>query len=120
MPFFLVTHTSLVEADNEAVAAQHAVDALRSGCEVSVTVKSDEVTANVVAVAAMSPATVSDATTADTTTDVVSSAVSVEGYPSVEEPIPVATSYRPGVAPTARQVVALGMVVAAIAIWFLI
>ena len=119
MPFFLVTHTSLVEADNEAVAAQHAVDALRSGCEVSVTVKSDEVTANVVAVAAMSPAGVSDATTADTTTDVVSSAVSDEGYPSVGKPIPVTASYRPGVSPTARQVVAFGMV-AAIAIWFLI
>lgn len=28
MPFFLVTHTSLVEAGNEAAAAQHAVDAL--------------------------------------------------------------------------------------------
>jgi hypothetical protein len=78
MPFFLVTHTSLVEADNDSAAAQHAVDALRSGCEVSVAVRFDGVTTRVFAVPAMPSAAVPDATTAETKTDVVSSVVSAE------------------------------------------
>jgi len=44
MPFYLVTHTSLVEADDEQAAAQKAVDQIRAGGAVKVTVKSDETT----------------------------------------------------------------------------
>jgi hypothetical protein len=45
MPFFLVTYTGLVEADDEA-AAQQAVSEIRSGRALRVTVKSDEITSN--------------------------------------------------------------------------
>ncbi|MFB4374949.1 hypothetical protein RAC92_15405 [Agrobacterium sp. CR_3] len=44
MPFFLVTQTSLVEAEDERDAAQTGVDRLRSGAQVAVSVKSDETT----------------------------------------------------------------------------
>ncbi|WP_254229183.1 hypothetical protein [Agrobacterium salinitolerans] len=44
MPFFLVTQTSLVEAQDEQDAAQTGVDRLRSGGQVTVSVKSDETT----------------------------------------------------------------------------
>ncbi|KWT79307.1 hypothetical protein BS628_23190 [Agrobacterium radiobacter] len=44
MPFFLVTQTSLVEAQDEREAAQTGVDRLRSGTQVTVSVKSDETT----------------------------------------------------------------------------
>jgi len=40
MPFFLVTQTSLVEAQDEQEAAQTGVDRLRSGGQVTVAVKS--------------------------------------------------------------------------------
>lgn len=46
MPFFLVTYTGLVEADDEAAAAQQAVSEIRSGRALRVTVKSDEITSN--------------------------------------------------------------------------
>jgi len=42
MPFFLVSHTSLVEADDESAAAERAIGALRAGCKVTVAVKSDD------------------------------------------------------------------------------
>lgn len=53
MPFFLVTQTSLVEAQDEQEAAQKGVDRLRSGGQVTVAVKSDETTITHVVVAAM-------------------------------------------------------------------
>ncbi|MBB4581509.1 hypothetical protein GGE45_003857 [Rhizobium aethiopicum] len=67
MPFFLVTQTSLVEAQDEQEAAQTGVDRLRSGGQVTVAVKSDETTITHVVVAAvaeepppMSPSAVAD------------------------------------------------------------
>ncbi len=42
MPFFLVTQTSLIEAQDEQEAAQTGVARLRSGGQVTVSVKSDE------------------------------------------------------------------------------
>ncbi|SCX21663.1 hypothetical protein DSM25558_2972 [Agrobacterium sp. DSM 25558] len=119
MSFFLVMHTSLVEADNEAAAAQKVVDELRSGCGVSMTVKSDEVSSRVVAVGAMPSAAVVHATTTDTTSDVVSSALSVERSSSAGEPVPVTAAHTPGRLPAVRHVIALSIVLA-IAIWFLI
>lgn len=53
MPFFLVTHTSLVEAQDEHEAAQKGVDRLRSGAQVTVSVKSDETTITQIVVPAM-------------------------------------------------------------------
>ena len=53
MPFFLVTQTSLVEARDEQEAAQTGVDRLRSGGQVTVSVKSDETTITHIVVAAM-------------------------------------------------------------------
>lgn len=53
MPFFLVTHTSLVEAQDEQEAAQTGVDRLRSGGQVTVSVKTDETTVTYVVVAAL-------------------------------------------------------------------
>ncbi|MBW9069987.1 hypothetical protein [Agrobacterium pusense] len=53
MPFFLVTQTSLVEAQDEQEAAQNGVDRLRSGGQVTVAVKSDETTITHVVVAAV-------------------------------------------------------------------
>ena len=53
MPFFLVTQTSLVEAKDEQHAAQTEVDRLRSGGQVTVSVKSDETTITHVVVAAL-------------------------------------------------------------------
>lgn len=53
MPFFLVTQTSLVEAQDEQEAAQTGVDRLRSGRQVTVAVKSDETTITDVVVAAV-------------------------------------------------------------------
>lgn len=53
MPFFLVTQTSLVEAQDEQEAARTGVDRLRSGGQVTVSVKSDETTIEHVVVAAM-------------------------------------------------------------------
>lgn len=53
MPFFLVTQTSLVEAQDEQEAAQTGVDHLRSGGQVTVSVKSDETTVTHVTVAAV-------------------------------------------------------------------
>jgi hypothetical protein len=52
MPFFLVTQTSLVEAQDEQEAAQTGVDRLRSGGQVTVAVKSDETTITHIVVAA--------------------------------------------------------------------
>lgn len=52
MPFFLVTQTSLVEAQDEQEAARKGVDHLRSGGPVTVSVKSDETTIKHVTVAA--------------------------------------------------------------------
>lgn len=53
MPFFLVTQTSLVEAQDEQEAAQVGVDRLRSGGEITVSVKSDETTITHVVIAAV-------------------------------------------------------------------
>ena len=53
MPFFLVTQSSLVEAQDEREAAQTGVDGLRSGAQVIVSVKSDETTITHIVVPAM-------------------------------------------------------------------
>ncbi|NTE56593.1 hypothetical protein G6M78_16075 [Agrobacterium tumefaciens] len=53
MPFFLVTQTSLVEAQDEREAAQTGVDRLRSGAQVTVSVKSDETTITHIVVSAL-------------------------------------------------------------------
>lgn len=53
MAFFLVTQTSLIEAQDEREAAQMGVDRLRSGGQVAVSVKSDETTVTHVVVAAV-------------------------------------------------------------------
>ncbi|WP_209234012.1 hypothetical protein [Rhizobium sp. 16-449-1b] len=44
MPFYLVTQTSLIEAQDENAAALKAVELIRSGRKVAVTVKADEAT----------------------------------------------------------------------------
>jgi hypothetical protein len=54
MPFFLVTQTSLIEANDENEAARNAVDQIRSGKQVTVTVKSDETTISHIVIAAKS------------------------------------------------------------------
>lgn len=41
MPFYLVTQTTLIEADDPKSAAQNAIDLIRSGSEVLVAVKRD-------------------------------------------------------------------------------
>ncbi|MBB3948440.1 hypothetical protein GGQ73_004427 [Rhizobium skierniewicense] len=43
MPFFLVTQTVLIEADDEQAAALKAVDLVRAGGEITVAVKADEI-----------------------------------------------------------------------------
>ena len=53
MPFFLVTQSSLVEAQDEREAAQTGVDRLRSGAQVTVSVKSDETTTTHIVVPAI-------------------------------------------------------------------
>lgn len=55
MPFFLVSHTSLVEAENEEVAAGKAVAVIRGGGQMTVTVKSDEATTRQVVVEGITP-----------------------------------------------------------------
>lgn len=52
MPFFLVTQTSLIEANDENEAARNAINRIRSGNQVTVTVKSDETTISHIVVAA--------------------------------------------------------------------
>lgn len=73
MPFFLVTQTSLVEAQDEQEAAQVGVDRLRSGGEVAVSVKSDETTVTHVVIAAVveEPLPVSPSEAADRPSDAV-------------------------------------------------
>ncbi|CDZ56647.1 hypothetical protein [Neorhizobium galegae] len=46
MPFFLVNHTSLVEADDEIAAARRTLARLRDGGKQTFTVKFDEETVN--------------------------------------------------------------------------
>jgi hypothetical protein len=67
MPFFLVMQTSLVEAQDEQEAAQIGVDRLRSGGQVTVSVKSNETTITrlVVAAVAEEPLPVSPSEAAD-------------------------------------------------------
>lgn len=60
MPFYLVTQTSLVEAQDEQEAAQTGVDRLRSGGQVTVSVKSDETTITHVVVAGKVEGTLTD------------------------------------------------------------
>ncbi len=51
MPFYLVTHTLMLEAADEDEAARKGVDQIRSGRQVTVAVKSDEVTVKHIVVA---------------------------------------------------------------------
>lgn len=53
MQYFLVTHTSLVEAQDEQQAAQKSVDRLRAGGQLTVAVRSDETKITQVVVAAV-------------------------------------------------------------------
>ena len=53
MPYYLVTQSSLVEAQDEREAAQTGVDRIRSGAQVIVSVKSDETTITPIVVPAM-------------------------------------------------------------------
>ncbi|WP_082597327.1 hypothetical protein [Rhizobium sp. Root708] len=64
MPFYLVTQTSLIEAEDEHAAARIAVDQIRSGDKVAVTVKFDETTVSHIVVPAK-PAISRAATVAD-------------------------------------------------------
>lgn len=52
MPFYLVTQTTLIEADNEEAAAQNAIDRICSGVPVAVCVKFDEAAISHITVAA--------------------------------------------------------------------
>jgi hypothetical protein len=52
MQFYLVTHTSLIEADDEQAAAQAGIDRIRSGGPVTVSVRFDNVTVSPVVVVA--------------------------------------------------------------------
>lgn len=52
MPFYLVTQTSLIEADNEQAAAQIAIDQVRTGNQIEVAVKADETTITFVVIPA--------------------------------------------------------------------
>ncbi|NTA19846.1 hypothetical protein [Agrobacterium tumefaciens] len=52
MPFYLVTQTSLVEADDEQAAAVKAIEQIRAGTETKVAVKADEATTTYVVVPA--------------------------------------------------------------------
>lgn len=54
MPFFLVTHTSLVEADDAQLAAEQGISKIRAGAQVTVSVKSDETVIAHIVVAARS------------------------------------------------------------------
>ncbi|MDQ0323854.1 hypothetical protein QO002_006061 [Pararhizobium capsulatum DSM 1112] len=51
MPFYLVTHTSLIEADNETHAAEKAVDLIRGDAPLMFSIKSDEETIKRITVA---------------------------------------------------------------------
>jgi hypothetical protein len=52
MPFFLISHTSLEEADNPEQAAHLAVDRIRSGAAIKVLVKLDEDASQIITVEA--------------------------------------------------------------------
>lgn len=54
MPFYLVTQTSLIEAENEHDAARKGIDQIRSGVEIAVAVRSDEANVTHIVVAAKS------------------------------------------------------------------
>ena len=64
MPFYLVTQTTLIEADDPQSAAQNAIDLIRSGSEVLVAVKRDHTDISHVVVGAKTlPSIVSEETT---------------------------------------------------------
>lgn len=74
MPFYLVTQTSLIEADDEQAAALKAIEQIRAGTETQVAVKADETTTTYVVVPAR---------------PVVSREVPDEKDPSENQPEPV-------------------------------
>ncbi|TCR67863.1 hypothetical protein EV561_14921 [Rhizobium sp. BK376] len=53
MPFYLVTQTSLIEANDERDAARKGIDQIRSAVQVNVAVKSDETTVTHIVVTTM-------------------------------------------------------------------
>lgn len=77
MPFFLVTHTALVEADSEKVAAHDVVETIRSGVAMSVSVKLDEVTSRTVFLPAKRAGRVLEGASAETTAEVTSPVVNL-------------------------------------------
>lgn len=54
MPFYLVTQTSLIEAEDENAAAQKSLDEIRSGEQVKITVKSDDASLSHIVIATKS------------------------------------------------------------------
>lgn len=83
MPFYLVTQTLLVEAENDEDAAQKAAARIRSGEKMTVSVKADETSITHIAVAAAvdSPRPVSSPTA-----KVTSQSVVAEPEPVVAKP----------------------------------
>lgn len=69
MPFYLVTQTTLIEADNPQHAAQSAVDVIRSGIAVAATVKHDQADISHVIVPAKAEAPSSNTCDATTTNE---------------------------------------------------
>lgn len=119
MPFFLVTHTSLVEADCAEAAAQSVVAALRSGCEVSVAVKSDEMAYKTVAAVASSSTAVEQAVKMEAVMTLDSTKARVAPVRAIEENRPGEAPPYPGRSSALRQIAALG-IISAMAIWFLL
>lgn len=119
MSFFLVTHTSLVEADSAEAAAQSVVDVLRSGCEVSVAVKSDELAYKTVAAAAPSSTAVEQAVKMEAVATLHFTKARVAPVRGIEENRPGEAPPYPGRSSALRQIAALG-IITAIAIWFLL
>lgn len=118
MPFFLVTHTSLVEADNEEAAARDVVETIRSGVAVSVSVKSDEVTSRTVFLPAKRAGRVLEGASAETTAEVTSPVVKPgPDRPTADNDVG-AVRNRSAVFSAFWQGVGLG-IIAMVTIWFL-
>ena len=116
MPFFLVTHTALVEADSAEVAAHDVVETFRSG--VAVSVKSDEVTSRTVILPAKRAARDLEGASAETTAEVTSPVVALgPDRPTADNDVG-AVRNRSAVFSAFWQGVGLG-IIAMVTIWFL-
>lgn len=119
MPFFLVTHTALVEADNEDAAAHDVVETIRSGVAVPVSVKSDELTSRTVILPASRSAPVLEVANPETTAEVTSPEIKLGPDRPIADNDVVAVTDKSAVSPAFWQGVGLG-IIAMVAIWFLI